>query len=101
MRFADAALLLLVIALAWSFYRAQKDHTSTFNLFDLLMENGKLSKVSVAFMITLCVTSWAMLRMVIDGKLTDGIFMGYGAMWVAPLVAKLYSVPKPPEEASK
>lgn len=91
MKLADAALLIGMLALMWSFYKAQKNPAFSFDLFDLVMENGKLSKTAVAFMATLIVTSWVMLRLTLDGKLSDGIFLGYGAMWVAPLVAKLFS----------
>ena len=93
MKLADATLLIGFLVLAWSFYRAQKNQNFSFDLFDLVMENGKLSKTSVAFMATLIVTSWVMLRLTLDGKLSDGIFMGYGAVWITPLVAKLFSVP--------
>jgi len=95
MKPADAVLLIGMLALMWSFYKAQKNPAFSFDLFDLVMENGRLSKTAVAFMITLIVTSWVMLRLTLDGKLSDGIFMGYGAMWVAPLVAKLFSTVVP------
>lgn len=96
MRFADALLGLGLLLVVWSFYRAQKDPGNVFNLFDLLMEQGRISKVSVAFITTLCVTSWIMLRLALDGKLTEGYFTGYGLMWVAPLVAKLFNYTPPP-----
>lgn len=96
MRLTDAAMLLLLLALCWSFYRAQKDPANVFNLFDLVLDGGRISKVSVAFMTTLCVTSWIMLRLTLDGKLTEGYMTSYGLMWVAPLVAKLFSPPQTP-----
>jgi hypothetical protein len=88
---ADVVLGTIVLLLAWSFYSAQKDVTNVFNLFDLIMENGRVSKVAVAFMATLGVTSWIMVRLAIDGKLTEGYFTGYGLMWVAPIIAKMFN----------
>lgn len=96
MRAADAALLIGSLVLCWSMYRAHKDRNFKFNLLELLMDNGRISKTAFAFMLTLSVTSWIMLRLTLDGKLTEGYFTGYGLMWVAPLVAKLFAVPPAP-----
>jgi uncharacterized membrane protein len=91
MRAADAALLIVTLMLAWSFYRAHKNPMLQLDLFDLVMSDGRVSRIAVAFMVTLCVTSWIMVRLTLDGKLTEGYFTGYGVMWIAPIVAKLFS----------
>lgn len=96
MRTADAVMLVVILLLCWSIYRAHKDPTVRFNLLDLLMDSGRLSKTAFAFMLTLSITSWLMIRITLEGKLTEGYFTAYGAMWVAPLVAKLFSTPAPP-----
>lgn len=96
MKLADAAMLITILALAWSFYKAQKDPTSVFNLFDLIMSDGRLSRIAVAFMVTLVATTWIMIRLTLDGKLTEGYFTGYALAWIAPVVAKLFSAPPPP-----
>lgn len=96
MRLTDAAMLLIALALVWSFYRAHQDPTTTFNIFDLLMDNGRISKMAFAFMVTLGLTTWIMVRLMVAGKMTEGYFTSYGAMWVLPLVAKLFSAPAPP-----
>jgi hypothetical protein len=95
MKLADAAMLVASLVLIWNFYRAQKNPMFSFDLFDLVMENGRLSKTSVAFVSTLFVTSWIMVRLTLDGKLTEGYFAAYAAAWIAPLVAKLFSPPPP------
>ena len=95
MRVADAVMSVIGLILLWSFYRAQKNPQFAFDLFDLLMEGGRLSKTAVAFMATLSVTSWIMVRLTLDGKLTEGYFTGYAVAWIAPLVAKLFSPPPP------
>lgn len=93
LRISDALLAVGLLILVWSFYRAQRNPSFVFDLFDLVLENGRVSRLAIAFMITLAVTSWMMLRMTIDGKMTEGYFTAYGAMWIAPIVAKLFSSP--------
>ena len=93
MRATDAALLIVAMVIAWSFVRAHRDKTNTFNLLDLLMENGRLSRIACAFMATLVVTSWVIVKLTIEGKLTEGLFGAYVAAWVAPIVAKLCRPP--------
>lgn len=93
MRATDAALLIVSLVIAWSFIRAHRDKTNTFNLIDLLMEGGRLSRIACAFMATLVVTSWVIVKLTIEGKLTEGLFGAYVAAWVAPIVAKLFSGP--------
>lgn len=96
MKAADAAMVLVALLLAWSIYQAHKDPTVRFNLLDLLMDNGRVSKTACAFMATLSVTSGIMALLMLNGKMTEGYFTAYGAMWVAPLVAKMFAAPTPP-----
>lgn len=93
MKATDAALLIVAMVIAWSFIRAHRDKTNTFNLLDLLMEGGRLSRIACAFMATLVVTSWVIVKLTIEGKLTEGLFGAYVAAWVAPIVAKLFTPP--------
>ena len=93
MRVADAVIVLAGLAILWSLIRAHRTKGNDINLFDLVLENGRLSKVSVAYMVTLIVTSWVLIRLTLDGKLTDVIYAAFGTMWVAPLVAKMFSTP--------
>lgn len=95
MRLTDAGILFVALLLVWSLYRAHRDVASSFNVLDLFMDRGRVSKMAFAFMTTLGVTSWIMVRLTTEGKLTEGYFAGYGVMWVAPLVAKLFSVQSP------
>lgn len=84
-------LALFTALVATSFYRLQKDKSNDFNLFDLLMEGGRVSRIAVAFMVTLIVTSWIMLKLSIDQKMTEGYLVSYGAMWVAPIIARMFA----------
>ena len=94
MRATDGALLIVALSIAWSFYRAHRSNDDAFkhfNLLDLLMENGRVSRLASVFLGSFLVSSWIMVRMTIDGKMTELIFAAYGAMWVAPIIAKLFS----------
>jgi len=81
---AVAALLVVV-----SFWRAHRDALAQFNAFDLITENGKVSKIALAFMVAFGVTTWVIIYLTIQGKMTEGLFLAYGGMWVAPLVVKV------------
>lgn len=91
MRATDAALLIVVLLIAWSFYRAHRRTDFVFNVFDLVMENGKVSKMACVFLGSFAVSSWMMIRVTLDGKMTEMLFAAYGAIWVAPIITKLVS----------
>ena len=93
MNISDAVLAIFMLLVTWSFYLAQKDPNNVFNLFDLVMENGRLSRIACAFMVTLVATTWIVIRLTFDGKMTEGYFIGYGGMWVAPIIAKMLGAP--------
>lgn len=100
MRASDAIMAVLLLIILWSFYRAHKDPSFAFNAFDLLMENGRVSKTAVVFMGAFAVMSWGFIRLVIDGKMSETLFASYGAMWVAPIISRMFaqkpSDPTPP-----
>jgi hypothetical protein len=72
-----------------SLWRAHRSALLQFNLFDLITENGKVSKIAVSYMLVLGVTTWVIVWLTVRDKLTEGYFTAYGALWVAPLVAKV------------
>jgi len=94
-RASDAALLIIALVVAWSLYRAQRDETIQFNLLDLLVENGRVSKLACVFMGSFFVTSWVIIRVALDGKMTETLFAAYAAAWIIPVTAKLFSGPSP------
>lgn len=84
-------LAMIAIGIAVSFYRYQKNPANTFNILDLLMENGRISRLALAFDAAVVVTAWIMLKLVVDGKMTEGYFAIYGGFWVAPILAKMFA----------
>lgn len=95
MRATDAALLIVALVVAWSFYRAHRNKDFTFNVFDLIMENGKLSKIACLVMGAFIVHTWIMVRLTFDLKMTEGYLTIYGATWAAPLIVRMFSKPAP------
>ena len=86
-----ALLAVIAIGVAVSFYRYQKNPVNTFNILDLLMENGRVSRLAAAFMMTLVVTSWVMIKLAVDGKMTEGYMIAFGGMWIAPIISKMFA----------
>lgn len=80
---------LAVLTILVSFWRAQRHPELAFDAFDLIMENGRVSKIAIAFMIVLVVTTWVIVDLQLKNNLTEGYFLAYGGMWVMPLVAKV------------
>ncbi len=72
-----------------SFWRAHNKPGFDFNAFDLVMENGKVSKIAFTFMAAFAVTTWILVDLQLKDKMTEGYLTTYGAMWVASLVAKV------------
>ena len=94
-----AAFSIVVLAIIWSVYRLQRNPNVDFNLLDLLMENGRVSKVSAIVMGSFIVTSWLMVDLQINNKMTEGYIGLYGGMWVSPLLVRLFN-PTPASETS-
>ena len=91
MRTSDALLVIGMPLVLWSFYRAHKDPNFSFNALDLLIgEDGRVSKSSVVLLGAFATMSWAFIRITIDGKMTEGLYIAYGATWVAPFIALVF-----------
>lgn len=86
MLFALGAIFVFCVV---SFWRAHRACNIAFNAFDLITENGKVSKIALAFMMAFAVTTWILIDQQMKGTLTEGVFGLYLGAWVAPLVAKV------------
>lgn len=62
-----------------------------FDLRDLLMENGKVSKAACVMMGAFAATTWQFIYYTLNGKMTEGYLGIYVAAWIAPVVARLVS----------
>lgn len=90
MPMTHAAFGIAVLAVVWSIYRLQRNPAVDFNMLDLLLENGKVSKVSCIVMGAFFVHSWIMVDLQAHLKMSEGYLTIYGATWVAPLMMRLF-----------
>jgi len=77
------------LLIAVSFWRAHKTPGFDFNAFDLVMNKGKVDKISFAFMLVLALSSWIMIDLQVNGKMTEGYIGIYVGAWIVPLVSKV------------
>ena len=87
--------LLLVLFFMW---RAHRDPAVDFNLLDLVMENGRVSKAAFVLMGAFIITTFVIFHMTLNGKMTEGYFTIYGATWIAPVLTRMLSGGATPPE---
>lgn len=80
---------------AISLWRLQRRPGNDFDMLDLLMENGRVSRLACAFALALAVTSWIMIKLTVDSKMTEGYLGIYGSMWVAPILTRMFATSTP------
>jgi len=84
-----AVLVVMLLLILWSFYAAHRNPRVQINLFDLVIEGDRLSKIAVTFMVAFMFTTWLMIYLTLSGKMTEGYLVIYGGLWVTPLVARV------------
>lgn len=84
-----AVLGVVALLVIFSAIRMHRDPHNDFNLLDLLMENGHVSKAAVVMMGAFSLTTWMMVHLTLIGKMAEGYFGLYAAAWIAPVVVKL------------
>ncbi len=74
-------LLLMAVGIAWVLHRWHKSHPN-FDLADMITgENGKVSMKKVGVAGAFVVSTWGFIVQVEQGKLTEGYFGLYMAVW--------------------
>lgn len=81
-----AAGVLVMIA---SIIRAHRTPGFEFNAFDLIMHEGRVDKIAVSYMLVLILSSWIMLDLQINNRMTEGYLGIYVGAWIVPLVSKV------------
>lgn len=77
------------VLIALSLWSVQRRKDVQFDLLDLLMENGRVSKTAVAFMLVLGVSNWMMMYLLLKDRMTEGYFTIWVSAWIAPLVLRV------------
>jgi hypothetical protein len=83
------ALIVALAAAAYALYRAQLNQQNQIDLLDLLSENGRLSRSACVMMGAFGVTTWMLIQLTLNGKMTEGFFGLYSAAWIAPTVTRM------------
>ena len=90
--------LAVTVFLAFILWRWHKNPTNPVDLTDLLMENGRLSRLGVTWMGSFLVMTFGFVYLILKGTITDTYAALYSATWAAPIVAKLWTPKEPPKE---
>lgn len=89
-------LALAVLAMLFALVRRSRSAHSALNLDDLLLgEDGKLSKAAAVMIGAFAMTTWLMVYLALQGKMTEGYLAIYVGAWIAPTVTRLIVAPKP------
>lgn len=91
MKFETMHMILAIafLVIAFSFWQTHKSGDNQFNAFDLVMNKGKVDKIAVSYMLVLALSSWIMIDLQVNMKMTEGYFGIYIGAWIVPLVSKV------------
>lgn len=88
-------LILVILFIAISLIRRSRSEASHLNLEDLLLgDDNKISKVASVMMGAYAMTTWLMIYLALNGKMTEGYLAIYVGAWITPTVTKLIMTPK-------
>lgn len=91
------ALVLVIASIIFVLIKRDRSSTSAINLEDLLMgDDGKLSKAASVMMGAFAMTTWLMVYLALNNKMTEGYLAIYVGAWIAPTVTRLI-IAKPVE----
>jgi hypothetical protein len=97
--------LVLIVFLGYRFLKKRdKDDNSAISFDDLIVGatvNGvrRVSAEKVLLIASWIVTTWGLVYMIGADKVTDAIYLGYGAIWITPIIAHMFAsqpAPTPP-----
>lgn len=94
---ADLMVLVLfgiIAIIVFLFWYAQRDNANPINVADLVVEDGKLSKVAVMMFGSFLATTWVLIHLELNARLDVGLFGAYLAAWVAPIVTRILKGPQ-------
>lgn len=98
--FIFALLALIMILMVWQGMKHLHKTDESFDLRDLITENGRLSKGACVMMGAFGATTWQFIYFTLNGKMTEGYEVIYVAAWITPVVARLISREPTPQSAT-
>jgi hypothetical protein len=82
----STVLIVLLLLMAYVLFSAQKSRED-FDIANMLKdENGKESGLRLALLVSLAISSWAVVTMVLNNTLSTNVWVGYLATWSGSLV---------------
>lgn len=91
---AVLAIALVVLVILRLLIQRDKNTGSQLNLDDLLLgDDGKMSKAACVMLGAFLVTTWMMIYLTLQDKMTEGYLGIYAAAWIAPTVTRLIKGP--------
>ncbi len=78
------------VVVLYSFWRAHSRKDFDFNAFDMIMQNGRVSRTAVFFILAGLVSTWIVVHRELAGTLTEGFFGLWLTAWVGPILAQMY-----------
>lgn len=93
-----AILACLTLLIIWTLRRHSAAGWSKLNLEQLLIDDdtGKISKAACVMFGSFALSSWLMVFLAVEGKMTEGYFGAYLTAWVFPVVTKIIKGPAAP-----
>jgi len=87
---------LVVLAIGWLLYAWQRDEKkyADFDLTDLLMENGRLSRLAFTWLGSFMVMSFGFIYLLLTKGLTDTYALLYAGTWAVPIITKMFAIKK-------
>jgi hypothetical protein len=94
------ALVVVILMAATMLTKRDRSSASAINLEDLLLgDDGKLSKAAAVMMGAFAMTTWLMVYLALNNKMTEGYLAIYVGAWIAPTVTRLIIVKPTPGTA--
>ena len=89
-------LLLVVIYLTIILIKRSRSSSSNLDLEDLLLgDDDKISKAAFVMMGSFAMTTWLMIYLTLNAKMTEGYLSIYVGAWIVPTVVKMIKGPTP------
>jgi hypothetical protein len=83
-------LVLVILLISLALVKRDRSTVSRINLEDLLIgDDSKLSKAAAVMMGAFAMTTWLMVYLALNAKMTEGYLAIYVGAWIAPTVTRL------------
>lgn len=85
---------LLIVVLLWLIlYRLHHDRRTAFDLTDVLMENGRVSRQALIEVGAFLATTWVLIHQEFKNVVTDWYVLAYGSFWILKGAMRVWKTP--------